>query len=65
MIKIGKGTYIRIRIEEKEKEYIFARAKKEGKTATQYILEKLLPEKYEALKKWEKELNDTLKESGD
>lgn len=58
---MAKGTYIRIRLEEKEKEYIFAKAKKENKTVTQYMLEKLMPEKYKALEQWEKELEKTIK----
>jgi uncharacterized protein (DUF1778 family) len=50
-----KKTYIRIRVTEKEKEAILKKAANEKKTLSRFVLEKVLPEKFE----WEKSLSNS------
>lgn len=45
--------YIQIRVTKKEKEFIYKKAELENKNVTRFILEKVLPEKFE----WEKRLD--------
>lgn len=47
-----KNDYIRIRVTAKEKEYLLQKAEASEKSLTRFILEKILPEKFE----WEKKL---------
>lgn len=51
-----KMEYIQIRVTTKEKEFINQKASAEGKSLTRFILEKVLPEKFE----WEKRLESEI-----